>query len=106
MSKFLGKNAMRDVLAFLFRHWRREALVVSGIALSMTAATAADLFLPVFSGKLIDAITSHGAAHPDALHVAVRAIAIMAVLGVVLTAARHLAMLGIIRLTLRLMARF
>jgi len=106
MNKFIRKSAMHDVLAFLFRHWRREALVVTGIALSMVVATAADLLLPVFSGQLVDAIASHDVARSEGLHIAVRAIAIMAGLGAVLMALRYVALLGIIRLTLRLMSRF
>jgi ATP-binding cassette subfamily B protein len=106
MHKSLSKNAMRDVLAFLFRHWRREAAVVTGTALSMAVATVADLLLPVFSGRLVDAIASHDDARAQAFHAAVQAIIIMAILGAVLMAARYLAMLGIIRLTLRLMSRF
>jgi len=106
MYKFLGKNAVRDVLAFLFRQWRREAVVVTGTALSMAVATVADLLLPVFSGRLVDAIASHNAVRAQAFHAALQAIVAMAVLGVILMAGRHLAMLGIIRLTLRLMSRF
>jgi ATP-binding cassette subfamily B protein len=105
MNESSSTSAMRDVFAFLFRHWRREALAVAGVALSMTVATVADLFLPVYSGRLVDAIASH-LAHAAALHEAVRAIALMAALGAVLIAARHAAFLGIIRLTLRLMSRF
>ena len=47
---------MRDVLAFLFRHWRREAWLVTGVACSMVVATIADLFMPVFAGRMVDAI--------------------------------------------------
>jgi len=101
-----NKSAMRDVLAFLFRHWRREWPVVAGTALSMAAATLADLFMPVFSGKLVDAIASPLHARQAAWHAGVRAILMMAALGALLLTGRHLAMLGIIRLTLRLMSRF
>jgi ATP-binding cassette subfamily B protein len=97
---------MRDVLAFLFRHWRREWRVVAGTALSMAAATVADLFMPVFSGRLVDAIASPTQARQTALAAGVRAILMMAALGALLLTGRHLAMLGIIRLTLRLMSRF
>ena len=55
-------NVVREVLAFLMRHWRREAWCVAGIAVSMMVATGADLLLPVFSGRLVDAVAS-GAAH-------------------------------------------
>jgi len=101
-----SKNAMRDVLAFLFRHWRREWPLVAGTGLSMAAATLADLLLPVFSGWLVDAVASPKAARAAALHAGLHAIVMMAAMGVLLLAGRHLAMLGIIRLTLRLMSRF
>ena len=100
MSLSFKKNTMKEVLSFLFRHWRREATVVTAVILSMALATVADLLLPVYSGRLVDAVASH-----SALHAAVRAIIIMALLGFVLMAARYLAFLGIIRLTLRIMSR-
>ena len=97
---------MRDVFAFLFRHWRREVVAVAGISLSMTVATVADLFLPVFSGRLVDAIAAHATVRTAGLQTAMQAIAVMAGLGAVLMAARYAALIGIIRLTLRLMSRF
>jgi ATP-binding cassette subfamily B protein len=106
MNTYSNKNAMRDVLAFLFRHWRREAAAVTGIAISMTVGTVADLLLPVFSGRLVDAIAAHTAPRVSALHAAMQAIAIMAGLGAVLMAARYAGLIGITRLTLRLMSRF
>jgi ATP-binding cassette, subfamily B, bacterial len=97
---------MRDVLAFLFRHWQREKWLVVWVALCMIIATAADLLLPVYSGKLVDAIARHAAASSLALRSALGAIAMMALLGAVLTGLRYAALMGIIRLTLRLMSRF
>jgi ATP-binding cassette subfamily B protein len=106
MNHSSNKHAMRDVLGFLFRHWKRESPVVIGIALSMTVATGADLLLPVFSGRLVDAVASHSSARAASLGLAARAIAVMAGLGAVLLIARYAAFIGIIRLTLRLMSRF
>jgi len=106
MSKSLNKNAMREVLAFLFRHWRREKWLVLWVALCMIMATAADLLMPVYSGRLVDAVAVHTDVRSLALHGAVRAIAMMALLGVVLAVLRYVALAGIIRLTLRLMSRF
>ena len=57
----------------------------------MTAATIADLLLPVFSGRLVDAIATHNSVRSQALHSAVEAIAIMAGLGGVLMATRYAA---------------
>src|SRR3984957_12008251 len=98
-------NAMRDVLAFLFRHWRREAWLVTGVALSMVIATIADLFMPVFAGRMVDAIAVHAGGHRQALHAALSALATMLLLGGILVAGRHLSLMGISRLTIRLMAR-
>jgi len=106
MNHSSSKHAMRDVLAFLFRHWRREAPVVAGITLSMAVATIADLLLPVFSGRLVDAVASHSSARAVGVRLALQAIAVMAGLGALLLAARYAAFMGIIRLTLRLMSRF
>jgi ATP-binding cassette, subfamily B, bacterial len=106
MSKASSKSAMREVLTFLFRQWRREKRLVFGVALSMIVATAADLLMPVYSGKLVDALAMQGTAHSLALRAAVRAIGMMALLGAMLTVLRYAALAGIIRLTLRLMSRF
>jgi ATP-binding cassette, subfamily B, bacterial len=106
MSESAGKNAIREVLTFLFRHWRRERWLVVWVVLCMLVATAADLLMPVYAGKLVDAIASHAALRLLALREALGAIAMMALLGVLLTVLRYAALAGIIRLTLRLMSRF
>jgi ATP-binding cassette subfamily B protein len=98
-------NVMRDVLAFLFRHWRREAWLVTAIALSMIVATIADLFMPVFAGRMVDAIAMHDGTNRQALRTALSALASMLVLGGILVVGRHLSLMNISRLTIRLMAR-
>src|SRR5271154_7573059 len=100
-----SQNAMRDVLAFLFRHWRREAWLVTGVACSMVTATIADLFMPVFAGRMVDAVAMHAGTHRQALHAALSALGTMLLLGGILVAGRHLSLMGISRLTIRLMAR-
>ena len=106
MNKRLDQNAIREVLSFLFRHWRREKLLVVWVSLCMIVATAADLLMPVYSGRLVDAVAMHATARSLAIEGAGRAIAMMALLGVVLAVQRYIALAGIIRLTLRLMTRF
>ena len=100
-----SRNTVREVLVFLIRHWRREPACVAAVAASMIAATVADLLLPVYSGRLVDAVANPTLARHRALESALLAIAAMAVLGGVLMVARYLAFLAIIRLTLRLMTR-
>jgi ATP-binding cassette subfamily B protein len=99
-------SAIRDVLSFLFRHWRREKAMVALTAASMAAATGADLLMPLYSGRLIDAIASVRVSRSAAIHSALHAVMLMACLGVLLVVGRHAGFLGIVRLTLRLMSRF
>ncbi|HEY2039505.1 MAG TPA: ABC transporter ATP-binding protein [Edaphobacter sp.] len=99
-------SAIRDVLAFLFRHWRREKALVAITAASMAVATSADLLMPVYSGRLIDAISASLSARSSGLHAALESIVWMGCLGIVLVVGRHAGFLGIVRLTLRLMTRF
>jgi ATP-binding cassette subfamily B protein len=98
-------NAISEVLAFLYRQWKRDLAAVLAIALSMAVATVADLLLPIFSGQLIDAISPRSGSHPDAFHNAMAAVAAMAGSGLVLVGARHLAFVGICGLTVRTMSR-
>jgi ATP-binding cassette subfamily B protein len=107
MKAFRSNHAMRDVLTFLFRHWRREAWLVAGVAGAMLAATVADLFMPLFAGRLVDAVAVHAMhAKTQALHAALWALGSMGALGIVLVAGRYYALVAIIHLTLRLMSRF
>ncbi|MGD5506708.1 hypothetical protein QUS83_22590, partial [Xanthomonas citri pv. citri] len=72
--------AIRVVLPFVFQHWLKQpgrTLVIVG---SLLGATAADLFMPVFSGHLIDALT-RGPSDPDARHAALVAFGAIVALG-------------------------
>ncbi len=104
-SELFTRNAIVDVLAFLFRHWKRRAATVTLIAASMAVATVADLLLPVFSGRLVDAVASAKSSRVDSLHAAELAIAYMVALGALLIAARYVALLGTSHLTAGLMSR-
>ncbi len=49
--------AIRVVLPFAFRHWLNQPLLAAATAGGFVGATIADLFMPVFSGQLVDAMT-------------------------------------------------
>jgi ATP-binding cassette subfamily B protein len=104
-EKKKNPNVMRDVLTFVFQHWRRQKLLVAGVAAAMTVATIADLFMPVFAGRMVDAVALHAGTHREALRSALSALITMLALGAVLVTGRHLAMMAICRLTIRLMSR-
>src|ERR1700760_1846248 len=59
--------AIRAVIPFVFRHWLNQPVLALATAGSLPAATVTDLFMPVFSGRLVDALT-RGAAEPAARH--------------------------------------
>ncbi len=103
-SKSVTRKAIFDVLVFLILHWKRRARTVLLIALSMAAATVADLVLPIYSGRLVDAIATRQTSRIIALHNAETAVAFMALFGAVLVASRYLAFIGITRLTVNLMS--
>jgi ATP-binding cassette subfamily B protein len=105
MLRFLSTKAILEVPLFLYNHWKREWRLVLQIALSIVIATVADLFLPVFSGRMVDAITPRGVSREQAFQNALHSVAAMALLGAVLIGGRHIAFLQVSRLTVRLMSR-
>jgi ATP-binding cassette subfamily B protein len=54
------REPFRAVLGFVFRLWGRQRLRVALAATAMMAATAADLFLPLYAGRLVDAVALGG----------------------------------------------
>ncbi|MGA8595155.1 MAG: ABC transporter ATP-binding protein [Bryobacteraceae bacterium] len=104
LSKTDTRKAILDVFTFLFRHWRRWPKTVFAISVSMTLATIADLLLPVYSGRLIDAIAVSKASRIESLHKAETAVAVMVGLGLLLIGARYVAFMAITRLTVQLMS--
>jgi ATP-binding cassette subfamily B protein len=96
-------DAFRAVLGFTFAHWRRQVGLAFLIAGAVVLATLADVLLPIYAGKLVDAVASSGdrLAARDA---AVDAFLMIIVLGAVTVGMRHLSFLGIIRFTLRMLS--
>src|SRR5215470_2340205 len=72
--------AIRVVMPFVFRHWLNRPWLMLAVAFGFLGATVADLFMPVFSGHLVDALTL-GAADADARRAAWIAFAAIVVLG-------------------------
>ena len=98
----------RDVLAFSFRHWARQRPVVIFIAVGVMLMTLADVLLPVYVGRLIDALApvmkaGEAADRAGALREAIYALAAMAGLGLLMLVTRHLAFVGVVHMTLKQM---
>jgi ATP-binding cassette subfamily B protein len=82
MTAQLNKRpaAIRVVLPFVFRHWLHQPVAAAIVAGGLLGATVADLFMPIFSGRLVDAMTS-GPTDPAARHAAIMAFGSIVLLG-------------------------
>jgi ATP-binding cassette subfamily B protein len=89
----------RRVLTFTFGHWRRHAGLVAATAGLVTAATLVDILVPLFAGRLIDALAGPGAE----LSSAMAAVGWIVGLGLVYVVLRHGGFRSICRLTPRIM---
>jgi ATP-binding cassette, subfamily B, bacterial len=95
--------AIRVVLPFVFRHWLNQPAVAATVVGGLLSATIADLFMPVFSGHLVDAMTS-GAENPAARHAALVAFGSIVALGLASVILRLVGLQAIVPFTLRIMS--
>jgi ATP-binding cassette subfamily B protein len=94
--------AIRTVLPFVFAHWMRQPWLCAGIATSMLGATMADIFMPLFAGRLVDAVTT--GISDISRHTAFVAFGSIIALGLVHLMMRQCAFSGIIPFTLKMMS--
>src|ERR1019366_10401667 len=95
--------AIRMVLPFVFRHRLDQPVAPAIVAAGLLGATVADLFMPVFSGHLVDAMT-RGAADSAARGAAVAAFGAIVALGLVSMTLRQIGLYVIVPFTLRIMS--
>jgi len=95
--------AIRVVLPFVFRHWLEQPVVAATVTGGLLGATVADLFMPVFSGHLVDAMIS-GAADAAARRAALVAFGAIVALGLVSMILRLIGLQAIVPFTLRIMS--
>ncbi|MEQ4597839.1 MAG: ABC transporter ATP-binding protein, partial [Methylobacteriaceae bacterium] len=95
-------DVVRRVLAFVVRGWRRRVGLVSALVAAITLATLADVMLPLYAGRLVDALA--GAERQAALQAALPAFAIMTALSLATVLLRHVAWSLVVPLTLGTMS--
>lgn len=100
MHRSSGAETLRTVLSFTFRHWARHRKLTAAVALGMCLATLTEIFVPLFAGNLIDALTQG----PSMAGAAVEAFIAMGALGIAMIVLRHFAWWGIVPLTLHIMS--
>jgi ATP-binding cassette subfamily B protein len=97
------RTAIRVAIPFVFRHWLNQPARAATVAGGLLGATVADLFMPLFSGRLVDALTL-GASDPAARHAAVSAFGAIVALGLVSMILRLIGLQAIVPFTLRIMS--
>src|SRR5260221_2748257 len=95
--------AIRVVIPFVFRHWLEQPGRAAIVAGGFLGATAADLFMPVLSGKLVDELTL-GASDPAARQAAFTAFGGIVALGLLSMVLRLTGLQAIVPFTLKLMS--
>jgi ATP-binding cassette subfamily B protein len=90
-------------ITFAFRHWLNQPALALTVAVGLLGATVADLFMPVFSGHLVDALT-RGAAESAARHDALSAFGAIVALGLLSMILRLIGLRAIVPFTLRIMS--
>jgi len=95
--------AIRVVIPFVFRHWLNQPGMTLIVVFGLLGATVADLFMPIFSGHLVDALT-HGAEDVDARQAAIWAFAAIVALGFTSIVLRMIGLQAIVPFTLRIMS--
>jgi ATP-binding cassette, subfamily B, bacterial len=99
-----GTRTFRDVLGFTWRHWQRQPWLIAGVAAAIIGATMADILMPVYAGRLVDAVGLIDADREAARWAALTALTAILALGLVMIVMRYLTFRGIVALTLRIMA--
>lgn len=95
--------AIRVVIPFVLKHWMKQPGRTATVALGLLGATVADLFMPLFSGQLVDAVTK-GGSDPAARQAAFVAFGAIVALGLASLLLRQLGIHAIVPFTLRIMS--
>ncbi|MGY3617508.1 ABC transporter ATP-binding protein [Bradyrhizobium sp. USDA 10063] len=95
--------AIRVVIPFVFRHWLRQPTRATTVLVGFLGATVADLFMPVYSGHLVDALTL-GTSDQAGRHAALVAFGGIVALGLLSIILRFVGLQAIVPFTLTTMS--
>lgn len=95
--------AIREVIHFVFQHWLKQPVRLTIILVSILGVPVAELFMPVYSGHLVDALTA-GPSDLAARHAALTAFGVIATLGLVSLILRFAGLKAIVPFTLKTIA--
>ncbi|MBX8785166.1 ABC transporter ATP-binding protein [Ochrobactrum sp. GRS2] len=93
--------AFRNVLGYTFSHWRSQPLRLTLMIIGMLLATTADVLTPLYSGRLVDALSLSG---DSAWSAAIEALIVLLALGALALITRQLTFYVITDFTLKIMS--
>jgi ATP-binding cassette subfamily B protein len=96
--------AISAVLQFVFRHWRNQPVRGAIVCAGLTGATVADVFMPLFAGRLVDAVALGATDSSTAQRGALIAFGAIVTLGLVGILLRFAGLQAIVPFTLRIMS--
>ena len=91
-------------IRFVAGRWRRHWKLALAMAGGLVLVAIAELALPLFAGRIVDALADPGRDRAAALHAALESGVAIAGLGVALVALRYALFKGIVRFTLAMMS--
>lgn len=97
-------NPFRAALRFTFQHWGRQIPTVLLVILTVLATTAADVLIPLYAGRMIDAVSTASLDREAAFNAALWALAAMLALGASWVVFRHLGFIAVTWMTLKVMS--
>lgn len=96
-------SAIREVIPFVFQHWLKQPVRLTIVLVGFLGAPIADLLMPVYSGHLVDALTS-GPHDMAARHAALVAFGGIIALGLISLILRFVGLKASVPLTLKTIA--
>ncbi|WP_343314745.1 ABC transporter ATP-binding protein [Brucella sp. BE17] len=93
--------AFRSVLGYTFSHWRCQPLRLTLMIIGMLLATAADVLTPLYSGRLVDALSL---GHDSAWNAAISALIMLLALGALALISRQVSFYIVTDFTLKIMS--
>ncbi len=99
-----GRDPLIRTIRFVANRWRRQWRLASAMAAGLVLIAAAELALPLFAGRMIDALADNTRDRDAAVLDALGAFAAIVGLGVALVALRYGLFKAIVRFTLRMMS--
>ncbi|MDB5560949.1 MAG: multidrug transporter ATPase [Hyphomicrobiales bacterium] len=97
-------DAFRSVLGFTASHWRRQPVRIALICCVVLLSTLADVLTPLYSGRLVDAVSNGAATDEIAWNAGITAFVMLIALGLGAVLLRQYAFMHIITMTLKMMS--